>query len=144
MVDGAKRVVMVVAITWLMVTAAGCATGEDFQRVADVEQGKGVLYVYRPKGLTGWNIRPKLLVDGREITPLRPGQYTFEVLPADWVEVSARTETVSTVMVQLEPGEERFVRQTMRMGVMLARPHLEEVPREEALEEIQSTTLAPK
>lgn len=126
------------------VAATGCATGPKFERITNIPDGQGVVYIYRSASPIGGAIQPVVNVAGKGTVCVSPGGYTYAVAPAGEVEVSASTEATSSVTVDLKPKGERFIRESIGVGFFMGRPNLVEVPSETALEEIQSKRLQQK
>lgn len=133
------RFMMVLLGLSLVMAATGCASGPKFERVTNIPDGQGVIYIYRSASPVGCAVQPLVSVAGKGTVGVSPGGYTYAMVPAGEAEVTSSTEATSSVTVAVKSREERFVRETIGVGFFVGRPELVEVPAETALHEIQST-----
>ena len=119
---------------------AGCAaSGPQFQKIP-VPAGKSVVYAYRPTTLAGGAIKPTLACGTARVVLPRGGYYPFVVEPGNVV-CHAATEASSTVEVDARPNEAAYVKETIGIGILVGRPHLQVVPPSVGASEIGECSL---
>lgn len=125
----------------------GCATlGPVYQKVEKIPDNSGVIHVYRPSGFVGGGVRPTLYTNKGKIplAKIHPGGYfTYFAKPGE-VDLSAATETESSITLDIKPGQVYYVKLTIGVGFFVGRPHLTVIPPEMAEKEISECQLIPK
>lgn len=86
-----------------------------------------MVYFYRPSNfqssMIGFKIRKE---DGTIIGRVRNGEkFSYKVTSFGPQEFKARTESETAVMLDIQPGEEYFVRCSLKYGVAVGRPQLD-------------------
>jgi uncharacterized protein DUF2846 len=126
-----------------LVALAACATGAKFQTVDTIPPGKAVIYIYRPSSLGAaitYDVKHK---DRVVITTKAFGYYPYVTDPGE-VELSAQTESKSSVTLDVKPGEIYYVKAVVSMGFLVGRPRLVVVSADEAKKDIAECKLLVK
>jgi hypothetical protein len=84
----------------------------------------------------GAGIQPDVMLNGARVGDSTPGGFFFIDRPAGNFEVLLSTEVERKVTFTLAPKEERYVRMTVGLGVIVYRVYPELVDPAEALKEI--------
>jgi hypothetical protein len=118
----------------------GCATGAKYSTVAStfpsLAAQKGRIYFYRPSAL-GAAVQPDIKLNGEKVGSAKPHGFYFVDRDPGSYEVTATTETEKKLTFVLEPGQERYVRLKVQMGIMVGRIVPELVDRSEAEGELK-------
>lgn len=143
-----KRVVRLVLVAILAAGAlagSGCATlGPVYTKVDKVPEGRGLVYVYRPGGIIGGAVAYDVKVGDKVVTTLHSGgYYPYFSMPGE-VEFWAKTESRSAVTIDVAPGQVYYLKGTVGVGFIVARPHLMIVPNEVGEKEIGECKLIPE
>ena len=117
-----------------------CASGPKYSTLMatqpGVAPGQGRIYFYRPSAL-GAAVQPDINLNGQKVGTAKPhGVYFVGRAPGDCV-VTAATETEKKLTFTLDPGQTRYVRLKIQMGVLVGRIVPELVDRNEAEEEMR-------
>lgn len=132
-------------LRWLLVLVAGallsaCASGPKYTEVANtfpaLQPGQGRIWLYRSGIMFGAGIQPEVLLNGVKIGDSTPGGFFFVDRPAGSYEVLLSTEVDRKATFTLAPREERYVRMTVGLGVIVYRVYPELVDPAEARKEI--------
>ena len=124
----------------LLLLLSGCATGAKYTEVVStippLTSSQGRIYFYRPSAL-GFAVQPDINLNGQKVGTAKPhGFYFVDRAPGNY-EVTAATETEKKLTFTLEPGQARFVRLKIQMGVFVGRIVPELVDKAEAEEELK-------
>jgi hypothetical protein len=125
----------------MLLLLSGCATGAKYTEVRStlpsLAPSEGRIYFYRPSAL-GAAVQPDIKLNGQKVGLAKPhGFYFVDRAPGN-CEVSAATETEKKLTFTLDPGQERFVRLKIQLGVLVGRIVPELVDRAEAEEELKN------
>lgn len=125
----------------MLLLLSGCATGAKYTEVRStlpsLAPSEGRIYFYRPSAL-GAAVQPDIKLNGQKVGSAKPhGFYFVDRAPGN-CEVSAATETEKKLTFTLDPGQERFVRLKIQLGVLVGRIVPELVDRAEAEEELKN------
>lgn len=124
----------------LLVTFAaltGCAaTGPAFREITDIPQDKGLVYVYRPNSIIGSAIRYSVYADKDVVCKLIRGGYCLYYAKPGEVEFWAKTESKTSLTVDVKAGQKHYVKGSLSMGFAVGRPNLSLVEEQEAMKEI--------
>ncbi|MBI5577083.1 MAG: hypothetical protein HY896_12065 [Deltaproteobacteria bacterium] len=102
------------------------------------------MYFYRPSGFVGGAVAYDIkTADNNVITTLHSGGYFPYYSNTGENEFWARTESRSSVTLDVKPGGVYFVKGTVGVGFFVGRPHLIVVPNEIAEKEIVECKLIP-
>ena len=108
--------VLVISLVGLFL--AGCASGPAFNpnSVQPVQSDEGRLYFYRSSA-AGTAVQPDVKIDGAVVGKAVPkGYFIVERPPGQYV-VSASTEAKRSLTINLEAGEEKYIRLEVKMGL---------------------------
>lgn len=104
-----------------VVVLSGCASGPTFNEYASsirpVSNESGRIYIYRTTAL-GAAIQPKIRMNGKIVGKAVPKGFFFVDRPAGSYEMSASTEAKRSLTLNIEPGDERYVRLEVKMGLL--------------------------
>lgn len=130
---------MAVAATALALVS-GCATGPKHDEIASsmptLKAGQGRIYFFRTNSMVGGALRPDIRLDGEVVGQSRPGGFFYVDRPAGSHLASASTETDKTVSFTLQPGETKYIRSSVSMGLLVGRVVLEPETPEKAKAEL--------
>lgn len=126
-------------------TFVGCASGPSFNEYSSsipaVDANSARIYLYRPSSL-GAAIQPKIRINGEEVGKAVPKGFFYVDRPAGSYEISASTEAKRSLTLSLEPGEERYVRLEVKMGLLAGHIKPVLVESSEGKEQINKTKFA--
>ena len=134
------------ALLILAALLAGCAaSGPAYQEAAAAPPDRGLVYIYRPGkfigGAVGFDVHAGPETDNRELVTLRSGGYfPYYAAPGE-LELWSKTESRSSVTVDVHPGETIYVRGSIGVGVLVGRPSLEIVDAATGQQEIRECKL---
>ena len=122
---------------------AGCAaSGVKHDAMAasmpGLKSGEGRIYFYRSASMMGAAIQPDIWLNGTVVGTSRPGGFFFVDRPAGNYVAGASTETEKTLTFTVQPGETKYVRSHISMGIVAGRAILELEPPEKARGELGS------
>lgn len=141
------RQILIVSFIIFILGISGCATlGPVYQKVDQVPENSGVVYIYRPSGFVGGGVAPTLYTDKGKtpIVKIYPGGYFPYFAKPGEVDFSAATEAESSVTLDIKPGQAYYVKLTIGIGFFVGRPHLIIVSPEVGEKEITECKLIPK
>ena len=120
---------------------SGCATGPKYAEVASsfpqLAAGQGRIWFYRSSIPFGAAIQPDVMLDGAKVGDSVPGGFFFVDRPAGNHEVLLSTEVERKVTFTLEPRQERHIRMTVGLGLIVYRVYPELADPAEAEKEIR-------
>ena len=133
------RKLLIIAAMCLVSTLAGCASGPKFHTVESslgaIPQGKARIYFYRSTTM-GAAVQPSIKLNGAVVGSAEPkGVFFVDRDPGD-MEVSTSTEVERKLTFTMGPGETRYVRLKMHMGLLVGHVIPELVDEQEAKEDI--------
>lgn len=119
----------------LLVT--GCASlGPVYSRVDKVPDNAGLVYFYRPSSFVGGGVSYDIKNGDTVITTLyNGGYYPYFSAPGE-KEFWAKTESKSSITLDVKPGQTYYVKGEVGVGFLVGRPHLMVVAPEIAEKEI--------
>lgn len=82
----------------------------------------GKIVVYRPASIVGAMVGCPIRIEGKEVAELGRGKYVELDVPAGR---TVLTNKISSVEVSVEPGETRYVRCKIGMGLLAGGAHLQ-------------------
>ena len=114
-----KRILALLALAALLVTASGCASGPAYAQMAGtippVPADKGRIYFYRPS-MIGAAVQPAVRLDGQEVgTAKSQGFFYVDAAPGSHL-VETTTEVSRRLSFTLEKGQTRYVKLSISMG----------------------------
>ncbi len=140
-----KKLVLVSILLFISLMLNSCTTlGPLYQKVDTVPDDKGLVYIYRPKKLVGGGVKYKVKVGDTPITILHNGGYYPYFSEPGEVEFWAKTESRSSVTLDMKPGQTHYIKGTVGVGFLLGRPHLLIVSPDVAEQEILECKLIPE
>jgi hypothetical protein len=126
----------------VVAVVSACATGPKFADVASsmptLKAGEGRIYFFRSSSMVGAAIQPEIRLTGQVVGQSKPGGFFYVDRPAGNYVASASTETEKTVSFTLQPGETKYIRSSIGMGLFAGRPLLEPENPEKASAELAS------
>ena len=126
----------------VVMVLTGCASGPAFDTVASTMQPTaaqdGRLFIYRPSAL-GAAIQPSVRLNEEIIGTAKPRGFFYVDRPAGTYVVSASTEAKRSLSVNLEPGDEKYIRLEMKIGVLAGHVKPVLVEKSVGLEELKKT-----
>jgi hypothetical protein len=124
-----QKVFQGIGILGICFMFCGCtANGNNFKPLT-LENNSSVIYVYRNNpSYEGSGVTLKIDVDGERIGGLKCGGYLYKVVSPGEHKVSCKTESESSVLVDLKAGEPVYIEAEVVMGFFGGRPKLEAVP----------------
>lgn len=126
--------------------AACAASGTPFKRITDIPTDKGVVYVYRPNSIMGAAVHYDVHVgiNNEVICDLIRGGYCLYYSTPGEVELWGKTESKSSITVDVKSRQEHFVKGGLSMGFLVGRPNFTLVDNPKGLEEIGECMLLEK
>ncbi|HUK05055.1 MAG TPA: DUF2846 domain-containing protein [Burkholderiales bacterium] len=137
------------SIRWLLAALAlallpACATGPRYAEVEKtlpkVAADKGRVWFYRSGIMFGAGIQPSVLLNGEKVGDSVPGGFFYVDRNPGSYEVLLSTEVDRKVTFTLESAQERYVRMTVGLGVIVYRVYPELVDPAEGRKEIVETS----
>jgi hypothetical protein len=123
-----KLLRMSLALIALTVLSA-CASGPKYNEVAATfprpNAADGRIWFYRPGIAFGAGIQPGVILNGTRIGESVPGGFFYVDRPAGNYEVLLSTEVDRKVTFTLAPGQERYIKMTVGLGVIVYRVYPE-------------------
>jgi len=106
----------------LVISFGGCASGPSYQSLSstiqEIPSNQGRVYIYRTT-VFGGAIQPNILLDGQVIGQAKPKGFFYIDRPAGTYQISASTEAKRSLSLNLNPGEEKYVRLEVKMGLVV-------------------------
>lgn len=134
-----KSLLSVLALSVALVLG-GCASGPKYSEVKTgiptLAADKGRIWFYRSANMFGSGIQPSVMLNGEKVGDSVPGGFFFVDRAPGTDEVVLSTEVDRKLTFTLDPGQERFVRMTVGLGVIVYRVYPELVERSQADAEI--------
>lgn len=123
---------------------SACASGPKYSEVVKTfpqpAAGEGRIWFYRSGILFGSGIQPNVMLNGVKVGDSVPGGFFYIDRPAGNYEVLLSTEVERKVTFTLEPRQERYVRMTVGLGVIVYRVYPELVDPAEGRAEIMEAS----
>ncbi len=142
-----RRLMSALSVLALGLGLLGCATApmavperdQQAKTFAPVA-GKAVLYVFRDETM-GAAIKMDVQIDGQKIAETVAHSFLrLELAPGEHA-VLSKAENDSTLKLSMEAGKVYFVWQEVKMGIMIMRSKLQEVPAEDGRKRVQTCSL---
>ena len=100
----------------------GCASGPSYDQVAGsfqaVQSGQGRIFCYRNSAF-GAAVQPAIRLNGEVVGKAVPQGFFYVDRPAGTYEISASTEAKRSLTINLDAGEEKYVRLEVKMGLFV-------------------------
>jgi len=118
----------VLLVFGVLAVLAGCASlGPPFQPVASIPAGKAVVYLYRPSGFVGSAVSYTVNAGEMPIITLHNGGYFPYIAVPGRIDFWAKTEATSFCVIEVEAGQEYYLKGSVDMGILVGRPDLQQV-----------------
>jgi hypothetical protein len=115
---------------------AGCATGTRIAdmagRIPPIPAGMGRIWFYRDSSPVGWALQPSIRLNGQVVGDSVPGGAFYRDVPPGNYNVSTSTEVEHRLSFTVTAAQERFVRTSVSMGLVLGHVSAELVDPSEA------------
>jgi len=138
-----KHVAAAMAIV-LAASLIGCASGPKFSdaqtTLQPLPEGQGRVYFYRTQTM-GAAVQPTIYLNGQAIGSCEPDGVFVKDLAPGRHEAVVGTEVTNKLTFVVVQGQEKFVKCSISMGMLVGRPHLELVDPSVARTDIQSLSL---
>ena len=102
----------------------GCATGPAFTKIETMPEDAGLVYIYRPGSPIGAAVSYDVKANGIPIVYLTPGGYYPYFAKPGEIEFSAKTESTSSITLDVKPRQTYYIKGTVGIGILVGRPHL--------------------
>jgi hypothetical protein len=140
-----RRSVLILICLIAALTLNSCASlGPPYQKVATIPDDKGLVYIYRPGSFIGGGVSYDVKIGETPITTLYTGGYYPYFSKPGEVEFWAKTESKSSVTLDVKPGQTYYIKGTVGVGFIVGRPHLMVVEPNVAETEIAECKLIPE
>jgi len=132
-----SRLLIITMLVAGILVVGGCASVEPaYQKVDNIPDNVGLVYIYRPNSDTGGDISYDIKVGDTTITTLYAGgYYPYFCRPAK-VEFWAKTESKSAVTLDIKAGQTYYIKGAVGIGSFAGQPYLAVVAPELAEKEI--------
>ena len=128
----------------LLIPACAPTLGPKYVKPDKVQDNLGVVYIYRPTRFVGGGVSYDVKANGKTITTLyNGGYYPYFANPGE-LEISASTESTSSVTLDIKLAQSYFVKGWVGVGIFIGRPHLLIVETDVAEKEIVDCLLIPE
>ena len=136
---------------WVMISVgaalflSGCgASGQPFSQFATPKQDQGLVYVYRPSSVLGMGVSYDTHVTNPTSADLIAGElvngsYVEVDVPVGENEIWGRTESKSSVTLDVKNGETYCIKGGVGIGFLVGRPNVEIVDMQTCQTEIVGT-----
>ncbi len=106
----------------IVLCITGCASGPSYidyaKNIQQISPEMGRIYFYR-NTLAGAAVQPSVKINGEVVGVAVPKGFFFTDRPAGEYEISAKTEVKRGLKINLEAGEEKYVRLEMKIGLLV-------------------------
>jgi hypothetical protein len=125
-----KGVLLGLSSVAVAIVFTGCgAKGEQFKSFKTPAENKSMLYVYRPSSFVGggvyYDVHATTSSSDEIIGTLKNGGFIEkEMTPAENIEIWAKTESKSSVNLNIKTNEIYCVKGEVGMGLIVGRPYL--------------------
>lgn len=119
----------------------GCASGPGYSEIsasiAPVRSNEGRIYFFRKSLEAGLAVQPTIYVNGRPVGTSTPNGFFYIDCPPGQIEVKTATEVEESIRFTLTPGQTRYVRTYVGMGLMVGRVYPELIDPEQGASEVR-------
>jgi len=119
-----KRSLVLLLLLIGLFLLSSCATGPAFKKIETIPENMGLVYIYRPGKAMGAAVSYQVKANGVPIIRLNPGGYYAYLAKPGEIEFSAKTESSSSITIDVKPGETYYLKGTIGIGFFVGRPHL--------------------
>jgi len=124
------------AIVILMAACAGCAVQGAAYQPAPPSSAKGAVYLYRPYRVIGVGVSPAVNC-GDYSSVLGPGGFHRFTIDSGPLHCDAHTEVTTAIDIDVKAGQSYYIEESLSIGWLQPRVHLDAKTPEEAAAEIQ-------
>ncbi|HEU4382119.1 MAG TPA: DUF2846 domain-containing protein [Anaeromyxobacteraceae bacterium] len=122
---------------------AGCVSGgmkhaELKSSMQALKSEEGRIYFYRTGSIFGVAVQADIYLNGAVVGASQPGGFFYVERPAGKYEAHASTEVSRMVTFTLDPGETKYIRSYVSMGILVGHVNLELVNADEAEKQLES------
>lgn len=145
MKNGMNRFVFATLLIGVLMLS-GCATlGPVYNKVDKIPEGMGLVYIYRPSSFIGGGVSYDVKAGENTIitTLYNGGYYPYYAKPGE-TEFWAKTESKSSVTIDIKPLQTYYIKGTVGVGILVGRPHLMVVSQDVAEQELTECKLIPE
>lgn len=139
-----KNLSMLAAVVLL---GACAASGPRYEAAAQAPAGKGLVYIYRPGKFMGggvvFDVHAGPKADNHPVVELASGGYFPYYAEPGELELWSKTESTSSVTLDVKAGQTAYVRGSIGVGFFVGRPSLEVVDHNTGEREIRECKLLP-
>lgn len=137
-----KNNLLVAFLACAMLVLGGCASqGPAYSSVESIPSDKGLIYIYRPSSFVGGGVYYDIHDGDTIVTTLRNGGYFPYFRDPGEVELWAKTESKSSVTLDLKAGDTLYVKGGVGVGFFVGRPSLTVVSNSTGESEIRECKL---
>lgn len=112
-------------------------------KIPALKSDEGRIYVYRDS-VFGAAITPAVYANGQEVGRSMANSFFYIDRPAGEYKISATTEVERSLSLALAPGETKYVKVSISMGLFAGRPNFELVNNAAAATALQSLAYSGK
>ncbi len=123
---------------------SSCATGVLFQKISDIPNDKGIIYLYRAVGIPlDRNLVRYAVFDGNDeqMCDLISGGYCLIYAKPGEVQLSGQTRGKGSITINIKSGHEYFVKAGVLPGIPVGKPYFILVDNKTGIEEISNHRL---
>jgi len=138
------RTIMKYLLLLSLLLVTGCASlGPVYSKVDKIPDNAGLVYLYRPSSFIGGGVAFDIKTGETVIATLHNGGYYPYYSPPGEIEFWAKTESRSSVTLDVKTGQTYYIKGEIGVGFIVGRPHLMVVAAEIAEKEIAECKLIP-
>ena len=123
-----RKTVVISCLLGLALITGCAATGPTYTAMETIPEGKALVYIYRPQKFMGGGVYFDVHAGNRhahqEIVTLKNGGYFPYITDPGEMELWAKTESTSSVTLDLNAGDTSYVRGSVGVGAFIGRPKL--------------------
>jgi hypothetical protein len=141
------RALNALSIVVIGLMLAACAAGPKYSDVQSsippLSSEQGRVYFYRSSSMVGAAIQPSIKLNGEKVGASKPGGFFYIDRPPGNYEAVCGTEVERKADFVLNAGQQRYIKTTISMGVLVGHVTPELVDPTEGMAAIQSLHYAP-
>lgn len=126
---------------------SACASGPSYSEMKSsipvLAQGQGRIYFYRSNSMMGAAIQPDIRLNDQVIGSSQPGGFFYVDRPPGSYEAVCGTEVDRKATFVLDAGQERYIKTSISMGVLVGHVTPELVDPSEGSAAVQGLNYAP-
>jgi hypothetical protein len=134
-----KQRILLLLLAAATLALAGCVSlGPPFTEEPSIPEGTALVYIYRPGNFVGSAVSYLVYANETPVVELYNGGYFPYFADPGAIRFWAKTESESSVTIEVAAGQRYFVKGTVGMGFFVGRPYLTFVPQESGQIEIMN------